>query len=194
MASREMIERALDAFCTNDDGSRLVLDKPTSISFQSQLRRMSAALDAAYTPGEDVGGVAERLREAAVEIRNDGTPSQVGLDEDECLSTADLIEAQAAQIASLSPKVAEVEGERDAAIDTIRAIKTRYETGDKFRAEHAEARASELERGVERLRQALVGMIVVGEAYLPADAPNGPCDKRIAAARAALQQEGESDE
>ena len=36
--------------------------------------------------------------------------------------------------------------------------------------------------------EALTGMITVGEAYLPYDAPNGPCAKRLSVARRALDR------
>lgn len=42
-------------------------------------------------------GYKERLHEAAASIRNDGTPSQVGLSEDECLAIAARIEALEAE-------------------------------------------------------------------------------------------------
>lgn len=43
------------------------------------------------TAGDEERLVAERLREAAREIRNDGTPSQVGLTDEECEQVADII-------------------------------------------------------------------------------------------------------
>lgn len=48
------------------------------------------------------------------------------------------------------------------------------------------ATISRLTADNKALRAALRGMIVVGEAYLPYDAPNGPCETRLNVVRAAL--------
>jgi hypothetical protein len=50
---------------------------------------------------------------------------------------------------------------------------------------HYEARTR-----AEALAAALTGMVTVGEAYLPYDAPNGPCHKRLSVAKAALSSAG----
>jgi hypothetical protein len=55
-------------------------------------------------------------------------------------------EQAADKLEALQRENAELRAERDKAIATIHAIKTRYETGDKFRAETAEARVEDLSR------------------------------------------------
>jgi len=175
MASREMIERARkwleDVHMLKgrlSARSRTEVFYPGSLAPEllrrseemlgetiDRVHELTAALDAALTPSEDVVGVVERLRGALLRFP--------GLSDDfEGLIT------------SLSAKLAAVEGERDQAI--------RYGDDQRYRASNAEARASELQREVERLRKATedaLGRHQITPVH--------------AALRAALQQEGDID-
>jgi hypothetical protein len=89
------------------------------------------------------------------------------------------MDTYAAELTTLRARVEELERERDLWRNNFSAMHQLA-----MRAEAAESRLSEVTRlAVE----ALTGMITVGEAYLPYDAPNGPCTKRLSVARTALR-------
>lgn len=195
MASREQIERACKAHAPQ-------WDRMDETIKEYARQQMSAALDATLAPGEDVEKLVKWLRERAnVHTELQAMDKSAEPWPDLFTGAADALEAQAAQIASLSAKVAEVELANadleliaDENADNVRLIDKiakligiphdqELTIQDVHVWKHAvEARASELQREVERLRKAIddaLGRHQVTHIH--------------AGLRAALQQEGESD-
>lgn len=108
----------------------------------------------------DTQSLIERLHSAVVEMRNDGTPSQVGLTQNECLTIAATLASQAAEIERLRGALKMAHEELFEAADKFNVIHHNHPgaAADKgigrYQAEDKEYCAKYSDRAAEAARRA----------------------------------------
>lgn len=138
-----------------------------------------------------------RVREAAIDIRNDGTPSQVGLTEEECLSVASLLESLSSQVVEAWEAFGPVPRDKSLAEHTTAALDELAEiaAAAESRATAAEGRVALLGEERDELRKIIAAFVQRFELYAgPNDMHAGKHDLELLTlgrARARLAKGGQ---